>query len=84
MLQHEQMAPFRGLIACVALPLSACFYNPTIGEEIAGKCGVSVREYKRADRHLNAAQDGASIRAGRCRLTRKSKDVIEGTVEGGS
>ena len=66
------------------LPLSACLNNQTIDEEIAGKCGISVSEYHRAESSLDAGHNGMSIHAGRCRLTRTSKDVIEGTVIDGS
>ena len=72
------------LIPCLALLLSACFYNPTIEEEIAGKCSISVSEYQKAEDDLAAGQNGMSIHAGRCRLTRTSKGVTEGTVIDGS
>lgn len=62
--------------------LSAC--NPTIDEEIAGKCGISVSEYQKAEVALDAGRDGMSVHAGRCRLTRSAKGVTEGTIIGGS
>ncbi|MFC3440218.1 hypothetical protein ACFOKF_03225 [Sphingobium rhizovicinum] len=60
--------------------LSACLNNPTIDEEIAGRCGISVGEYQNVESKLNRSRDGASVLAGHCRLTRTAKDVIEGTV----
>jgi hypothetical protein len=69
------------LLGLLGVFVSAC--NPTIDEEIAGKCGLSESEYQRAEAILDKGHDGMSIRAGRCRLTRKSKDVTEGSVEPG-
>jgi hypothetical protein len=60
--------------------LSGCLNNPTIDEEIAEKCDLSVDEYRSAQVKLDASQDGASMLVGHCRLTRTSKDVIEGTI----
>jgi len=66
------------------LPLSACLNNQTIEEEIAGKCGISVAEYQRAEASLDAGVDGRSINAGHCRLTRTSKGTTEGAIIDGS
>lgn len=60
--------------------LSGCLNNPTIDEEVAERCGISVREYQSAEEKLNASRDGVSLLAGHCRLTRTTKDTIEGTV----
>jgi hypothetical protein len=60
--------------------LSGCLNNPTIEEDIAERCGITVSEYQSADEKLEASRDGASLLAGHCRLTRTSKDTIEGTV----
>ncbi len=68
------------LILSFTLILSACLKNPTIDEEITEKCSITVSEYRDAETKLNASSDGASIHAGHCRLTRTSKDVIEGQV----
>jgi hypothetical protein len=68
------------LVVGLMLPLSACLNNQTIDEEIAGKCGISVAEYQRAEASLGADVDGKSINAGQCRLTRTSKGTTEGTI----
>lgn len=68
------------LIVSFTLILGACLKNPTIDEEIAEKCSITVSEYQDAETKLNASHDGASIHAGHCRLTRISKDFIEGKV----
>lgn len=72
------------LVVGLMLPLSACLNNQTIDEEIAGKCGISVSEYQRAEASLDTGHDGMAIHAGHCCLTRTSKGVIEGTVVDGS
>lgn len=64
----------------LALASGGCLYNPTINQEIADKCGISVGDYQRAETALDKGQDGMSLRAGQCRLTRSSKGVIEGVV----
>jgi hypothetical protein len=60
--------------------LSACLNNPTIDEEIAARCGISIGEYQSVEAKLDKSHDGASVVAGQCRLTRTTKNVIEGTV----
>ena len=81
-LQPLAMKSFHALVTFLMLPLSACLNNPTIDEKIADKCGISVAEYQKADASLQ--HDGASLRAGRCRLTRRTKDVTDGSVVDGS
>jgi hypothetical protein len=83
-LQPVAMKSLHALAAVLVLPLSACLNNPTIDEEIADKCGISVAEYQKADASLARSHDGASLQAGRCRLTRRTKDVTDGTVVDGS
>ena len=67
----------------IALTLGGCFYNPTIDQEIAGKCDISETDYQHAEATLDKGRDGMSLRAGKCRLTRASKGVVEGTVVDG-
>ena len=67
-------------IAVLTFSLSACLYNPTISEEIAEKCGLSVNEYERIEASLFAGQVGVAVRGGKCRLTRTGRDTIEGTI----
>lgn len=62
------------------LPLSGCFNNESIDHEIAGKCGISESDYKRAEASLDEGLDGMSLDAGRCRLNRTTKGVIEVTI----
>jgi len=64
----------------LALASGGCLYNPTINQEVADKCGISVGDYQRAETTLDKGQDGMSLRAGKCRFTRSSKGVIEGVV----
>jgi len=72
-----------GLMALLGLlgGVSAC--NPSIQEEISSTCGISEAAYQQAEAALEKGHDGMSIRAGRCRLTRKSRGVTEGSVEPG-
>ncbi|MGK6321356.1 hypothetical protein [Sphingomonas sp. DT-204] len=72
------------VLASLTLPLTACLNNPTIDEEIAGRCGISVNEYQRIEANLDAGDDGISVHAGRCRLSRTAKGITEGTVVDGS
>lgn len=65
------------------LTLGGCLYNPTIDQEIADMCGISVSDYQRAEATLDKGPAGMSLRAGRCRLTRTSAGVTEGTVVDG-
>lgn len=83
-LHDKRMRSPKPLIACLSLLLSACFDNPTIEEEIAGKCSISVSEYQKAEHDLAAGQNGMSVHVGRCSLTRTSNGVTEGTVIDGS
>jgi len=80
LMQNGSMKCFKSLTICMSLLLTACLNNPTIDEEIAGKCAISVAEYQRYEAVLDKSHEGMSLRAGRCRLTRTSKDAIEGTV----
>jgi hypothetical protein len=70
----------RALIVGLMVPLSACLNNPTIEEEIAEKCGVSVNDYERAEATLDKGHDGMSVRVGRCRLTRTAEGITDGTI----
>ena len=68
------------LLVGLVLALGGCLDNPTIDQEIADKCDISVSDYQRAEASLSKAHDGVSLHAGRCRFTRTSNGVIEGTV----
>jgi len=68
------------LLAFAALLLSGC--NETIDQEIAHRCHLSSDEWQKAQGVLDAGSDGMAIHAGICRLTRKSKDEIQGEVVG--
>ena len=71
----------KAIALCPALALAACFYNPTIDEEIADKCGVSVSDYQKAQATLDELPIGTSRHVGRCTLTHTKKGVTEGIVE---
>ncbi len=64
----------------VTLLLGAC--NETIDQEVAERCRLSADDWQKAQRVLDAGRDGMVIHAGRCKLTRKSKDEVEGVVAG--
>lgn len=66
--------------SCVLLLLSGYFNNPTIEQEIADKCGISVDAYKDAQAALDKRSTGASTRVGRCTLKRASNETTEGVV----
>ena len=69
-------------LVALVLTLGGCFAQ-TIDQEIADRCGISESDYKRAEVTLENGRDGMTLRAGRCRLTRKSKDTTEGVVVDG-
>ena len=68
------------LLIGLTLMLGGCLYNPTIDQEIADKCGISLNDYQRAEAALDEASEGMSLRSGRCRLTRTSDGETEGIV----
>ncbi len=68
------------LLVGPVLVLGGCFYNPTIDQEVADKCYISVSAYEQADATLDKGHDGMSLRAGRCQFTRTSKGVFEVAV----
>ena len=68
------------LFVVPAVAVSGYLYNPSIDQEIADKCGISVSDEQRAEAALDKGRDGSSLRAGQCRLTRTSKGVIDGIV----
>jgi len=82
-MHHMAMMKQRALVVSLALPLSACLNNPTIDEEIAGRCGISVSDYQRIEAGLDAGRDGMTVHAGHCSLTRTAKGITEGTVVDG-
>jgi hypothetical protein len=71
------------LLVGLVLALGGCLYNPTIDQEIADKCDISLSDFQHAEAALSKGHDGMSLHAGRCRLTRTSQGVTEGTVVGG-
>lgn len=68
-------------VACLPVVLTGCFSNPTIEEEIADKCGVSVGDYQTAQVALDSGPLGASRKVGRCTLKQTSEGVTDGTIK---
>jgi hypothetical protein len=73
---NRSIFPFTA-VALVALMAGG---NPTIEQEVAGRCRSSVSEYQKAEASLGASSDGTSVRVGGCRLKRESNEVIKGEV----
>jgi hypothetical protein len=62
------------------LLLGGCFNNPTIDEELAQTCSVSVRQIQDAQASLERQSIGSVMNVGGCRLSLTSEKVISGSV----
>ena len=66
------------VVTSLILLVGGCLNNPTIDQEIARKCGISVGEYRRIESELKTHRDTAPVHAGKCFLKRTNDGNIKG------